>query len=271
MANKQGYHNTNTKNYIKLSIMRNAKFEQTNIDYCNSHGKNWEELNQERMSIESGILGGLTSLGPGSRAIIFADAISMRNEVEAHAFYIERSTTIPVEEKFRTLHTCKAVKEGVDFLETLLQINFPHEFPNELIHSILFSNQVEETSNPIIEELTPIADAVSLQDASIQPEIPQNEDEQYFTEVASSTSDSYPDLIDGMDPGLAMFLYERKKELTNNFTQMPEGINNPEALLVNGMDPGLAAFLIQARESRVKVLSKDDQPFTQEDNFPFEQ
>ena len=115
---------------------------------------------------------------------------------------------------FKTLHTCKAVNEGVDFLETLLQINFPREFPNELVHSVLFSTNIEETANPIIEELTPIADAATL--TTKQPE--QNDDEQYFEEVALSTTTSHPDLIDGMDPGLAMHLYQSKKDLTNNYS-----------------------------------------------------
>ena len=269
MANNNGYHSKNTKNYIKLSIMRNGKFEETNIDYCKSNGKNWEKLNQERMAIESGMLGGLESMGAGARAMIFAEAISMRDEVEAHAYAVQMSEIMSPEEKFKTLHTCKAVKEGVDYLETLLQINFPHEFPNELIHSVLFSKEqaVEDTS-PIIEELTPI---VSQQETIETPTFTvEQSDQEYFEEVASSTAHSYPDLIDGMDPGLAMFLYERKKELTNNFTQMPEGIDSPEGLLINGLDPGLAAFLINARESRVKVLSRDDQPFEQND-LPFEQ
>lgn len=269
MANKNnGYHSKNTKNYIKLSIIRNGLFEKTNIDYCNSHGQDWEALNRERMNLETGILGGLTSMGSGARALVFADAVSMRNEVEAHAYFIQKSPSITSEEeRFRILHTCKAIKEGVDFLETLLQINFPREFPNELVHSVLYSNQLEEVSSPIIEELTPITDAATLTIRQMEA----SDDEQYFEEVALSTTTSHPDLIDGMDPGLAMHLYNSKKDLTNNFTEMPEGTNDPEALLVNGMDPGLAEFLIRARESRVSVLSQEQQTSTpSEDTFSFE-
>lgn len=230
----------NTKNYILLSILRNQKLEGINIGWCNSNNKDWQKINQERLSIEKGISTGLENLGVDSRATLYTEACQMREKVESTYYAAELATDIPVEEKASMLQTCKTVKEAVDYLETMLQLQFPSEFPNEFVHNILFGDKgYAKEGESIIEEM-------KLDEPSAFEPV-----QSFIEENSTPLTYEHPDLIDGMDPGLAMFLYDTKKELTNNFTTLPEGFNNPEGLLVNGMDPGLASLLIQARNDRI--------------------
>ena len=230
--------NDNTKNYILLSILRNQKLEGINIGWCkNNNNRDWEKLNQERLAIEKGISVGLENLGVDNRCTLYTEACEMRQKVESTYYAAELASDITIEEKAGMLQTCKTVKEAVDYLETMLQLQFPSEFPNEFVQSIMYGDQ------RIAKEGESIIEGMNLDNPSTY--------EPLQSIINSTEKVTHPDLIDGMDPGLAMFLYESKKELTNNFTTMPEGINSPEALLVNGMDPGLASLLIQARNDRI--------------------
>ncbi|MBQ9792711.1 MAG: hypothetical protein IJW32_03070 [Clostridia bacterium] len=240
---------SNSINYIKLAIMRNLKFEETNIDYCNNNGKSWESLNAERMAIETGLLNGLLSMGPDSRSLIYTEITDMRDSVSATEYSTSLDSSIADSEKFKIMHTCKMIREGVDFLETIMQIHFPVEFPNDFVSNVLFGknqDEVEEGSE-IVDQLSNIpTDAIGTISA-----ITGEESEDFSFTTQSSVT--HPDLIDGMDPGLATFLYEEKKAITKDFTETPEGFNTPETMLINGMDPGLFSTLIKCREARIST------------------
>ena len=115
--------NENTKNYILLSILRNQKLEGINIEWCRKNNKNWQELNQERLSIEKGLTVGLENLGSDSRATLYTEACQMREKVEGTYYATELAEGISPEEKASICHTCKTIKEGVDFLETLFEVS----------------------------------------------------------------------------------------------------------------------------------------------------
>lgn len=239
----------NSTNYIKLAIMRNLKFEETNIDYCRNNGKSWEKLNTERMAIEEGLLRGLQSMGPEHRSQMYKEITEMRDSVGATEYSTGLDTTISDEEKFKILHTCKSIKEGVDYLETIMQIHFPVEFPNEFISNVLFGKNQEEIEegSEIVGQLLDIPTNTTETISSIIG----SEDNETLIFAETQKTDIHPDLIDGMDPGLATFLYEEKKTITKDFTEVPEGFNTPETMLINGMDPGLFSTLLKHRENRI--------------------
>ena len=246
----------NAMNYIKLAIMRNMKFEETNIDYCNNNGMSWETLNAERVSIENGLITGLENMGANNRATVFSGITDMRTYVEATAYSTSIDQNIGDEDKFKTLRTCKRIKEAVDYLETIMQIHFPTEFPNEFVANVLFGKNNEEVEQgfEIVEQLSdvaaqPVTDVTSILET-------ENSDNLNLL----SQQISHPDLIDGMDPGLAQFLYDEKKTLTKDFTEVPEGfIATPETMLINGMDPGLFSTLLKSREARVSSNAENFQ------------
>lgn len=241
---------SNSINYIKLAIMRNLKFEETNIDYCNKNGKSWEALNEERMAIESGLLNGLHSMGPNSRSKMYTEITDMRNSVSATEYSTSLDTSIPDSEKFKIMHTCKMIREGVDFLEIIMQIHFPLEFPNEFVSNVILGRNQEEVKegSEIVDQLSNITTTNAIMSIS---SINGEESEDFsFTPQSSVT---HPDLIDGIDPGLATFLYEEKKAITKDFTEMPEGFNSAETMLINGMDPGLFSTLIKHREAKIST------------------
>ena len=218
------------------------------MDYCNNNGKSWETLNSERMAIETVLLNELLNMGPESRALIYTQITDMKDNISATEYSTSIDSSIPDEEKFKVMHTCKTVREGVDFLETIMQIHFPTEFPNEFVANVLYGRKQEEGEEGanLVDQLSGIS---TTNPAALSPIIEEeNASALYGTELVT-----HPDLIDGMDPGLATFLYEEKKAITNGFTETPEGFNTPETMLINGMDPGLFSTLIKCREARVST------------------
>ena len=252
--------NENTKNYIILAMLRNKRFDEMNIDWSNQNNVNWEDSNRQLMSIENGLRTGLTCLGSETRGNMYEEMCEIRESVQSTYYAAELSKDVTLEERLKIMHGCKGIVEGIDYLETLLQIHFPEEFPNELVQSILLNNSKSEPENPILTEITNAASVTDVEDLSyLTPAEPEDSYEDTIEDIIPSPTTSkpsqfnfsQPDLIDGMDPGLAKFLYDTKKELTDNFTTMPEGFNNPEALLVNGMDPKLFGTLLEQRDLRV--------------------
>jgi hypothetical protein len=261
MANKP---NENTKNYIILAMLRNQKFNQIHIDWSRENNVCWEETNQQLLSIENGLICGLTNLGSKARETIFNEMTEMRDSVLSTYYATELTTDISVEEKLRIMHSCKDIVEGVDYLEAILQIHFPAEFPNELIQCFNNGDQKAQEGASLITEITEAVSETTIEELrSLTPSEPEDtyEDEiESIIPTAKPTTFNFeqPDLIDGMDPGLAKVLYDTKKELTDNFTTMPEGFNNPEALLVNGMDPKLFSTLLEQRELRMAEKADQD-------------
>ena len=252
--------NENTKNYIILAMLRNKRFDEMNIDWSNQNNVNWEDSNRQLMSIENGLRTGLTCLGSETRGNMYEEMCEIRESVQSTYYAAELSNDVTLEERFKIMHGYKGIVEGIDYLETLLQLHFPEEFPNELVQSILSNNSKSEPENPILTEITNAASVTDVEDLSyLTPAEPEDSYEDTIEDIIPSPTTSkpsqfnfsQPDLIDGMDPGLAKFLYDTKKELTDNFTTMPEGFNNPEALLVNGMDPKLFGTLLEQRDLRV--------------------
>jgi len=252
--------NENTKNYIILAMLRNKRFDEMNIDWSNQNNVNWEDSNRQLMSIENGLRTGLTCLGSETRGNMYEEMCEIRESVQSTYYAAELSKDVTLEERLKIMHGCKGIVEGIDYLETLLQLHFPEEFPNELVQSILLNNSKSEPENPILTEITNAASVTDVEDLSyLTPAEPEDSYEDTIEDIIPSPTTSkpsqfnfsQPDLIDGMDPGLARFLYDTKKELTDNFTTMPKGFNNPEDLLVNGMDPKLFGTLLEQRDLRV--------------------
>ena len=265
--------NENTKNYIILAMLRNKKFDEIQIDYNRNNNINWEEINKQLLSIENGLATGLGCLGPENRGSMYEEMCEIRESVLSTYYATELSTGIAVDEKLKILHGCKSVVEGVDYIETLLQIHFPCEFPNEIMQSVIINNSKAEENASIVNEITQAASSAVVDDLKyLTPDEPEDAYECEIEDIIPTTKPSqfnfaHPDLIDGMDPGLARVLYDTKKEMTNNFTQMPEGFNNPEALLVNGMDPKLFSTLLEQRDLRLAENSAQTefQPVTNPD------
>lgn len=265
--------NENTKNYIILAMLRNKKFDEIQIDWSKENNVNWEEANKQLMSIENGLRTGLTCLGSETRGSMYSEMCEIRESVQSTYYAAELSPDVTVEERLKIMHGCKNIVEGVDYLETLLQIHFPEEFPNELVQSVILKNTKTEEGTSILTEINEAASVTEVEDLKyLTPNEPEDAYEDEIESIIPSPTSkpaqfNHPDLIDGMDPGLAKVLYDTKKELTNNFTTMPEGFNNPEALLVNGMDPKLFSTLLEQREIRIAESAEQGafQPFSAAD------
>lgn len=124
----------------------------------------WRTTNQDLVRIENGIVVGLGNLQEEGRASLFKDIsqAQINAEYEICRLNVQKIRT---NEDMKQLADATKIKEAADYLELILQLHFPQEFPNPLVEEVLaivgnLSSPTDLQNNQVNPELTEIISQV---------------------------------------------------------------------------------------------------------------
>lgn len=148
----------NSLGYLRLAILRNEKLNAMNYVGLENDRLVWMEYNKELIRIESGMLQSLKSMKEEGRATLFTNIIEAQKhaEFEICRLNMARDPKVPSsssllrdqEDSLKALSDATRVKEATDYLELVLQINYPQEFPNPLVEEVLSYVNAKNARDP---------------------------------------------------------------------------------------------------------------------------
>ena len=129
--------NKNSIGYLRLAMLRTEKLYSLSVDANNEKlSPNWLTNNEDLVRIEKGIVTSLGKIKEEGRSTLYSDMTNMR-ENAVYEMYRIASIKYKSPSDFESMAKATKIKDATDFMELVLQLNYPQEFPNPLVDEIL--------------------------------------------------------------------------------------------------------------------------------------
>ncbi len=126
----------NSLGYIRIAMLRNEKLNAMHFTGLDKDRFSWFELNKELVRIEGGMLASLKNMKPQNRDTLYENVVEAQRNAEFEVYKLNLSKH-KTNDDLKALTDATRIKEATDYLELLLQIHFPQQFPNPLVEEVL--------------------------------------------------------------------------------------------------------------------------------------
>ena len=225
----------NTLGYIRLAMLRNDKLANMYYYGFDKNRLEWFKNNHELENLEASMITSLGNMKPKSREALHDNVLKAREsaEFEICRLNIEGEHS---DNALTQLTNASKVKEATDYIELLLQIYFPTEFPNPFVNEVLACiERGSKSSHDMAEQATdetpaqvvmnivnsaPNNDAITIKDDLVSSDYnsaPESSDPTSITEVNKqdfSCGELYSEggIIGSYQPRI-ISLFEKYREL----------------------------------------------------------
>lgn len=236
----------NSLGYIRLAMLRNDKLNSMHIVGLDKDRITWMEYNRDLVRIENGILASLGNLKGDGRATLYENVVEAQQNSEFEICRLNAQKRAG-EDDLKKLTDATKIKEASDYLELLLQIHYPQEFPNPLVDEVLKYIRADKPAHeteqiPYSSTYTQMVMGKTEEIMEGSPDLIEDEVQEDIADTsqelsAISSTQETPHHIEGIHHSLEDYqpkvisLFEKYRESqTLNNTQLPPndfGTSNP--------------------------------------------